>query len=105
MAVLASKSIEAESPIVSDHHINTLPFHVFLASHESRLTVSKPGRSQKCELGARNFSELGGVKIIIMPAQLIPPIFIVDVMGVTGCKNDRTPKLEATYGKSNWRTC
>ena len=39
------KSIEAESPIVSDHHINILPFLVFLASHESRLSVSKPGRS------------------------------------------------------------
>ena len=37
---------EAECPIVSDHHISILPFHVFLVSHEtSRLTVSKPGRS------------------------------------------------------------
>ena len=29
-----------------------LPCHVFLASHESRLTVSKPGRSWKCALGS-----------------------------------------------------
>ena len=27
------KSIEADGPIVSDHHIHILPFHVFLASH------------------------------------------------------------------------
>ena len=26
------KSIEADGPIVSDHHIHILPFHVFLAS-------------------------------------------------------------------------
>ena len=38
------KSIEAESPIVSDHQINILLFHVFLASHKNRLTVSKPRR-------------------------------------------------------------
>ena len=57
--VLATK---LESPIVSNHHINMLPFTVFFASHESRLTVSKPGRSQKCALGARNFSEQCGVQ-------------------------------------------
>ena len=28
----------------SNHHINILLFHVYLASHESRLTFSKPGR-------------------------------------------------------------
>ena len=35
---------------------------MLLASHESRLTISKPGCFLKCALGARNFSELGGVK-------------------------------------------
>ena len=62
------KSIE-----VSDHHINIFPFHVFSASHESRLTASKPGRSQKC-VGGRNFPELGGVQHTKMPAQRISPL-------------------------------
>ena len=35
---------------------------MFLASHENRVAVSKPRRSQKCVLGARNFSYLGGVQ-------------------------------------------
>ena len=35
--------VRVEGLIVSDQQINILPFHV--ASHESRLTVSKPGRS------------------------------------------------------------
>ena len=41
----------------SHGHINILPFHVFFASHEIRLTVSKPTRSQKCALKACNCSE------------------------------------------------
>ena len=45
---------------LQSHHHFFLLFHGFLASHESRLAVSKPGRSQKCALGARNFSEFGG---------------------------------------------
>ena len=36
--------------IHSHGHINFLPFHVLSASHESRLTVSKPGRSQLSEV-------------------------------------------------------
>ena len=52
---------------------NMLPFHVLSASHESRLTVSKPGRSQKCAWKARNFSEQCGVKTPWSPAQRIPP--------------------------------
>ena len=48
--------------IHSHGHINFLPFHVLSASHESRLTVSKPGRSQKCAEKARNFSAQCGVK-------------------------------------------
>ena len=47
--------------------INNLPFHVFSASHESRLTVSKPGRSEKCALGARNFSEQCAVQTTLSP--------------------------------------
>ena len=43
-----STVVAAKTPVVSNHHINMLPFHVLSASHESRLTVSKPGRSQKC---------------------------------------------------------
>ena len=39
------ETIAAERPVVSDHHINISPFHVFLASHESRLWMPKPGRS------------------------------------------------------------
>ena len=48
--------------IHSREHINFLPYHVLLASHEGRLTVSKPGRSQKCAWKARTFSEQCGVK-------------------------------------------
>ena len=63
MGTSVVEPIEAESLVVSDHHTNTSPFHVFLASHESRLTASKPGRSWEAALGARNdVSETGGVK-------------------------------------------
>ena len=56
-----STVVAAKTPVVSNHHINMLPSHVS-ASHESRLTVSKPGRSQKFAWKARNFSEQCGVK-------------------------------------------
>ena len=61
------RTVKAKSLVVSDHHINTLPLHVFLASHESRLTVSRPRRSWKCALGTPNFSELGGVQTTQKP--------------------------------------
>ena len=43
--------IEAKSPVVSNHHINILPFHVFLASHESRHTVCQNQDALRCALG------------------------------------------------------
>ena len=67
------ESIEAKNLIVSHNHINILPSHVFLASHKNRLTVSKPRRSWKCALGARKFSELGGVQTTQKGSQRIPP--------------------------------
>ena len=39
------ETIEAVSRYVSDHHINILPFHLYLASNKNRVAVSKPRRS------------------------------------------------------------
>ena len=57
-------------------------FHVFSASHESRFTVSKRGRSWKRALGARNFSDLGWVQTTQELAQRIRPIRGERVVGL-----------------------
>ena len=69
------ETMEAESLFVSSSSFNISLFHVFSASHENRLAMSKPGRFQKCASGARNpLRKLTGVKTIQDTTPRIPPI-------------------------------
>ena len=47
--------------------------HWYLASHESRLAKSKPVRTQKCGLGARNPSETRWLKPPLCTRKRVPP--------------------------------
>ena len=64
------ETIEAESLSVCNHHINILLLHVFLASDESRLTVSKHQEALRSALWGPATSQ---VKTSTQHPQRFPP--------------------------------